>query len=53
MAESLCARLIAEVALPDAEGRPVAATFSGSRGIKDVEILECAAEAAGLRVRRD
>ena len=35
------------------DGRLVAAAFSGFRGIKDVEILERAAEAIGLRVKRD
>jgi glc operon protein GlcG len=34
------------------DGRLIAAAFSGFRGIKDVEILERAAEAVGLRVKR-
>jgi uncharacterized protein GlcG (DUF336 family) len=34
------------------DGRLIAAAFSGFRGIKDIEILERAAEAAGLRVKR-
>jgi glc operon protein GlcG len=36
-----------------ADGRLIAAAFSGFRGIKDVEILERAAEAIGLRVKRN
>jgi glc operon protein GlcG len=34
------------------DGRLIAAAFSGFRGIKDIEILERAAEAIGLRVKR-
>jgi glc operon protein GlcG len=34
------------------DGRLIAAAFSGFRGIKDIEILERAAEGAGLRVKR-
>jgi hypothetical protein len=36
-----------------ADGRLVAAAFSGFRGVKDVEILARAAEAIGLRVKRE
>jgi glc operon protein GlcG len=35
------------------DGRLIAAAFSGFRGVKDVEILERAAEAIGLRVKRE
>jgi glc operon protein GlcG len=34
------------------DGRLIAAAFSGFRGEKDIEILERAAEAIGLRVKR-
>lgn len=34
------------------DGRLIAAAFSGFRGIKDVEILERAASAVGLKVKR-
>jgi uncharacterized protein GlcG (DUF336 family) len=34
------------------DGRLIAAAFSGFRGVTDIEILERAAEAAGLRVKR-
>jgi glc operon protein GlcG len=35
------------------DGNPIAAAFSGFRGIKDIEIIERAAAAVGLKVRRD
>jgi glc operon protein GlcG len=35
------------------DGRLMAAAFSGFRGIKDIEILGRAAEAIGLRVKRE
>jgi uncharacterized protein GlcG (DUF336 family) len=34
------------------DGRLIAAAFSGFRGVKDIEILERAVEAVGLRVKR-
>jgi uncharacterized protein GlcG (DUF336 family) len=41
------------VPLLAADGRLIAAAFSGFRGVTDVEILERAAKAIGLRVKRD
>ena len=35
------------------DGRLMAAAFSGFRGVKDIEILERAAAAVGLRVKRE
>ena len=35
------------------DGRLIAAAFSGFRGIKDVEILQRAAEAVGLQMKRE
>jgi glc operon protein GlcG len=40
------------VPIVDAEGRLFAAAFSGFRGEKDIEILERAANAVGLKVKR-
>jgi hypothetical protein len=39
------------VPLLAADGRLIATAFSGFRGVKDVEILERAAKAIGLRVK--
>jgi uncharacterized protein GlcG (DUF336 family) len=41
------------VPLLAADGRLIAAAFSGFRGVTDVEILERAAKAIGLRVKRE
>jgi hypothetical protein len=41
------------VPLLTADGKLVASAFSGFRGIKDVEILERAAEAVGLLRKRE
>jgi len=35
------------------DGRLIAAAFSGFRGVKDIEILERAAAAVGLKVKRE
>jgi hypothetical protein len=35
------------------DGRPIAAAFSGFRGEKDIEILERAADAVGLSIKRE
>jgi uncharacterized protein GlcG (DUF336 family) len=35
------------------DGRIIAAAFSGFRGVKDIEILARAAEAVGLRLKRE